>query len=120
LKEDALRFGRFTLNDERGQQGEKNTECYKPSRVCERSAKIQLAIPIAPHRTPKGQLLLTVDWFAEVGSPVAKEEIGQRAEEQYKQEERDDPTAAGFGGDWGIADRAAHAADVRVYRFRVS
>ena len=55
--------------------------------------------------------------FAEVGSPVAKEEIRQRAEEQYKQEERDDPTAAGFGGDWGIADRAAHAADVRVYRF---
>jgi hypothetical protein len=56
-------------------------------------------------------------------SIVAKEEIRQRAEKQYKQEEKDDPVAAGFGSDWGVADRAAraaHAADARVYCFRVS
>ena len=61
--------------------------------------------------------------FAEMGSPVAKEEIRQRAEEQDKQEEKHDPVAAGFGSDWGAADRAthaSHAADIRVYCFRVS
>jgi hypothetical protein len=62
LKEDALWFGRFTLNDNSGQKGEKDSKRYKPSRVYERSAKIHLAIPIAPHPTPKGQLLLTGDF----------------------------------------------------------
>jgi hypothetical protein len=60
LIEDALWFGRLPLNDNSGQKREKNNEPYKPSRVFERSAKtIHLAIPIAPHPTPKGQLLLT-------------------------------------------------------------